>query len=93
MNCFAGYPRPVYGGYWAMLRFARDAKPAPILGEGGNPVIYPTEGEAWQAVTEHLLKYFNGNLRRDGDVLQCTRSAANMLFRLGKKPIPVESRR
>lgn len=90
MNCFAGYVRPVFGGYWAMLRFASDAKPSPVLTDGGAPVVYETECEAWKAVTAHLLRYFNGNLRRDGETLTSVKAAANAVFRKGRM-IPVET--
>lgn len=93
MNQFAGYVQEVPMGYRAMLRFAKDARPNPIMGEGGRPVIFATEAEAWREVTKHLLAYFNGDLRRDGETLLAHRQAAEMLFRPGKKPIPVETRR
>src|SRR5690349_3651206 len=81
MNHFAGFPHPVAGGYHAMLRFARDGAPKPVLGEKGHPVIHATEGDAWKAITKHLLAYFNGDLRRDGETLGSAMKAANDLFR------------
>ena len=75
-----------------MLRFARDAEPAPVLGDGGHPVVYATKAEAWQAGTEHLLRYFNGHMRRDGETLTSAKAAANAIFRKGRM-IPVEERR
>ncbi|MFC6487343.1 hypothetical protein [Nitratireductor sp. GCM10026969] len=81
MNEFAGYTRPLpCGGHWAMLRFARDARPKPLQGEGGRPIVFPSEIEALRAVNKHLLAYFNGELRRDGETLSTVQSAANALF-------------
>lgn len=91
MNQFAGYVQPIPNGFRAMLRFARDAKPNPLMGEGGKPEVFSTEAEAWQAVATHLLRYFNSPMFRCGDTVKATaRSEANKLFRLGKKPIPIE---
>lgn len=91
MNHFAGFTRPVVGGHHAMLRFAEDGRPEPVMATSGKPVVYPTELEAWRAVAEHLLRYFNGHMRRDGETLTSARDAANRIFRKGRM-IPVEHR-
>ncbi|HEU4986879.1 MAG TPA: hypothetical protein VFT89_07420 [Rhizobiaceae bacterium] len=80
MNTFSGFARPTIGGYHAMLRFARDASPKPVLGEGGKPIIFPSECEAWKAIAKHLCAYFNGDLRRDGETLTSARAAADAAF-------------
>ncbi|PYE89611.1 hypothetical protein [Phyllobacterium leguminum] len=80
MNQFAGYVIETPIGYRAMLRFAHEARPGPILGPGGNPVIFQTDAEAWKAVATHLLAYFNGDLRRHGATLTTARSEADALF-------------
>jgi hypothetical protein len=91
MNEFAGYTRPVPGGHWAMLRFARDGKPKPIMGKGEKPHVFPTEVEALRAVNRHLLAYFNGDYQRSGEKLQATSKADALfpelrpIFRKGKK--------
>ncbi len=46
MNEFAGFTKPVIGGHWAMLRFARDGHPKPIMEGGEKPKVFPTEIEA-----------------------------------------------
>lgn len=93
MNEFAGYTVPVFGGHWAMLRFARDGKPKPIMGEGEKPIVFPTELEALRAVNAHLLRYFNGvdnhEFRRDGAKLE-RYASAEALFNL--PPIPTKRR-
>ncbi|NLS03601.1 hypothetical protein HGP14_09545 [Rhizobium sp. P32RR-XVIII] len=81
MNEFAGYTRPVPGGHWGMLRFARDGHPKPIMGEGDRPIVFATELEALRAVNRHLLAYFNGDYRRDGAKLEAS-SAGDALFNL-----------
>ena len=91
MNEFAGFTRPVPGGHWAMLRFARDGKPKPIMADGDKPAIFPTELEALRAVNHHLLSYFNGQYRRDGVKCEAAKQAAERIFRKGKS-IPVERR-
>lgn len=91
MNHFAGFTTPVVGGHHAMLRFAEDGKAEPVLGPCGAPKIFPTEMEAWKAVTENLLRYFNGHLRRDGETITSARDAAERIFRKGRV-IPVEHR-
>lgn len=91
MNCYNGFTRAVAGGHHAMLRFAEDGQAEPILGEGGKPIVFATELEAQKAVTHHLLQYFNGKLRRDGEKAGNARAAAEAIFRQGRK-IPVERR-
>lgn len=93
MNCFAAYPRPLPGGgFWAMIRLARDARPKPIMDKGERPVIYPTELEAQKACTKHLLAYFNGDLRRDGKTISARLSAAEALFPGLTKPTLVRQK-
>lgn len=91
MNHFQGYTVPVRGGHRAMLRFAEDGQAEPVLEDGGKPRLFPTELEAQKAVTDHLLAYFNGRLRRDGETLSTARDAAERIFRKGRM-IPVEHR-
>lgn len=77
MNMFSGYPRPLpCGRYWAMLRFAKDGKPKPIMAEGGTPEVFNTELEAQKAVTKHLLAYMNGDYLRVGERLPTAISEA-----------------
>lgn len=91
MNCFAGFTRPIPGGFHAMLRFAEDGQAEPIMGDGGKPVIFANELEAQKAVTLHLLRYINGHFRREGDIAGRVKEEASRLFRKGKM-IPVERR-
>ncbi|MDR6818481.1 hypothetical protein J2X76_003658 [Neorhizobium sp. 2083] len=85
MNEFAGFATPRGTGWWAMLRFARDAKPKPVLGEGGAPIVFDTELEALRTVNRHLVGYMNGpEYRRDGAVIEA-QSAADAVFN-GLKP-------
>lgn len=86
MNEFAGYAHRVPLGWWAMLRFARDAKPKPLLGDRGAPEVFPSELDALRAVNKHLLAYFNGHMVRDGERCGTAKSRAELLF----KTRPVE---
>ncbi|MDO9417011.1 hypothetical protein [Pararhizobium sp.] len=91
MNHYSGYAHAVPSGWWAMVRFARDGRPKPILGDSGAPVVYPTELEAVKAVNASLLRYFNGDyLVRAGDRCSAAKSAANRLFKKGGGTIEVE---
>lgn len=89
MNEYSGYTVPVIGGHWAMLRFAKDGQPKPIMGRGEKPVVFPTELEATKAVLKATFAYFNGDYRRAGDRCQAAKSAADKLFMGGGKVIPV----
>lgn len=92
MNQFNGFTKEVDSGYLAMLRFAEDGQAEPVLGKSGKPVVYPTELEAQKAVTASLLKYFNGNMRRDGETITSAKAELDRIFRKGGKVIPVERR-
>lgn len=83
MNEFAGFATPRGGGWWAMTRFARDAKPKPIMGEGGSPIIFHDELSATKAALHHVLAYFNGRLVASREISggnSSARSAAERLF-------------
>ena len=95
MNHYAGYAHPIPGRrWWAMLRFARDAKPKPILGEGGSPLVFETELEALRAVNKHLLAYLNfpilGGETNAPSLKDARRQRAEKLFRGGGKVVEVE---
>lgn len=88
MNQFNGFTKEVIAGYHAMLRFAEDGQAEPVLGKGGKPIVFPDELAAQKAVIEHLLRYMNGNLRRDGETIKSARAEIDRIFRKGKV-IPV----
>ena len=96
MNCFSAYVREVPRGYWAMLRFARDGKPKPVMGEGDKPIVYQTELEATQEALKHLLAYMNSDYLRVGETASSPRSEAEKvfgtIFKKGRK-IEVERKR
>lgn len=89
MNEFSGYALKRGIGWWAMLRFARDAKPKPLMGDKGAPTVFDTELEALRAVNKHLLAYFNGHLVRDGERCGTAKARAESFF----KPRPAASER
>lgn len=82
MNCSQAYvsPRPV--GFWAMVRLPKDAKARPIM-EEGKPKRFNDAYSAQKAATDRVLEFFNGNLRRDGEVLLSAKARANQLFHAG----------
>lgn len=60
MNKYAAYPLRVQGAWLAMLRFCRDAKPAPVLDKGAKPKVFATEAEAAHECLKHVMAYMNG---------------------------------
>ena len=82
MNKFEAFTRPVVNGHHAMIRLAHESKARPVLCKGGEPEVYPTELEAQRAATEHLCRYVNGKMRRDGETLLQCRRAADAHFKL-----------
>ncbi len=80
LNCFKAFAAPVYGGYNAMVRTAKDAKAKPITGKGGAPLVYRTELEALRAATDGLTTWINGHMERTGEVAGATAAAANAAF-------------
>lgn len=85
MNEFSAYTQPVPGGFRAMVRFARDGKPKPIMEGEERPKIYATELEATKDALAHVLRYFNGvgnhEFRRAGDTL-IAHPSADAIFNL-----------
>lgn len=61
MNEFSGYALKRGIGWWAMLRFARDARPHPLMAKGARPYVFETECEAWKAVAQHAFAFMNGH--------------------------------
>ena len=59
-NKYAAYPQPIPGGYRAMIRVCRDAKPNPVMAKGDKPKVLDTEGAAWKEIALHLLAFMNG---------------------------------
>lgn len=75
MNHFAAYTVPVIGGYWAMCRFAQNAKPWPIL-EDEKPKVFPRETDALIAAQGNVIKHINGTMRRDGETIAICKADA-----------------
>jgi hypothetical protein len=95
MNEFSGYAIHKRGGWWAMTRFARDAKPKPILGEGGAPIVFTDELSATKGALQHVLAYFSGKLVcsgeiKGGTIKQARIDRANRLFLGGGRTVQVE---
>jgi hypothetical protein len=89
MNHFAAYSVPVPGGFWAMCRFAQNARPWPIM-DGDRPKIFAVRSAAIIAAQDHVIKHINGTMRRDGEKIDAAKCKAERLFRKGGKVIPVE---
>ncbi|MDH0126657.1 hypothetical protein N7376_22025 [Brucella intermedia GD04153] len=67
-------------GYYVMLRFARDGRPKPVMGEGDKPIIYPTKLEATERALQDLLAYMNTEYLRCGETASAARTEAEKLF-------------
>lgn len=75
MKEFSGYAHPIPGGWWAMTRFARDAKPKPLLGKGEKPDVFPDKLSATKTALQHVLAYLNGHLVCSGEIKGDARKA------------------
>ncbi|MDB5552110.1 MAG: hypothetical protein JWL86_2094 [Rhizobium sp.] len=90
MNDFRGFAERRAGGWYAMLRFASDGQAEPVLGAGGDPILYGDELTATKAVLAHVLAYFNGHLVRSGEIAGGNikeakfQKAERQLFRKGR---------
>lgn len=80
MNAFFATYKEACGGFYALLRLPKDGFLKPILGKGGNPIIYSTPLAAQEASTRALEAWCNGNLVRDGERLSVVKSEAEKLF-------------
>ena len=71
MNRYSAYPHrvPGHSKWWAMMRLCRDARPAPILDEKGNPKTFQTKGEAAEECLRHMVAFINGRPIR-GEVFE-----------------------
>lgn len=95
MNEFSGFAVKRGTQWWAMTRFARDAKPKPIMAKGDKPRTFPDELSATKAALAHVLAYFNGHLVCSGEIKGGTirdarRARADRLFMGGGKTVVVE---
>lgn len=95
MNRYSAYARRIPGGfgYWAMLRFCRDAHPAPVMAEGDRPKVFATEAEATAECLKHVMAFINGRPIR-GETFETVandaRSKAERLFVGGGRVVEVE---
>lgn len=80
MNEFQAFTKRVMGGFEGYLRIPSDGSAKPILTKGGKPQVFPTELQALASVTDHLVRYVNGHLYRDGAVAGGAMAAAEALF-------------
>jgi hypothetical protein len=88
LNDFEGYPKKIYGDrYVAMLRLAHEGEASPILGKGGKPQTFDSEGEAYKEITKSLLRFLRGNLVRDADVAGHQLAGAHAAFNVEKQPV------
>lgn len=83
MNCFAAYSVPVNGGFWAMCRYAHNAKPWPIM-DGDRPKVFAVQSAAIIAAQDAVIKHINGTMRRDGAKVEALKASADKLFRKGR---------
>lgn len=59
-NKYAAYVQEVPGGYRAMIRVCREAKPNPVMDKGDKPKIYPTRAAALTELLSHVVGFMNG---------------------------------
>ena len=69
MNRFEAYIKPKAVGYWGMIRLARNGEAQPLK-EKGKPIYFEDAFKAQKAVTDHLLRYFNGRLCGEFEPMQ-----------------------
>lgn len=82
LNCFRAFAVPVFGGYHAMVRTAKDADAKPVLSKGGAPHLYRTEVEALRAAIDGLTTWMNGHMERCGEVAGQTVAKAKAAFKI-----------
>lgn len=68
-------------GIHAKLRTASDGEMRPILGKGGDPKVYRSRTEAVQDLLDHVVRYINGHMVRDGEIAGQTRAEAESVFK------------
>ena len=68
-------------GIHAKLRTAHDGEMKPILGRGGDPKVYRNRTEAIEDLLDHVVRYINGHMVRDGEIAGQTRAEAESVFK------------
>lgn len=81
MNDYRYATKEVIGvGVFAFLRTSRDGELKPILEKGGKPKVFSTRASALEDILNHLVRYVNGHLVRDGEIAGETRAKAEAAF-------------
>ncbi len=88
MNEFEAFTQKIPGGHRAIIRLASDGEAKPIIGAGGNPVIFPTELEACKCLLANLIRYVNGHFTRDGEIAGHTAAEVASHFAVEKYERP-----
>lgn len=79
------------GAWRAMVRYSHKADYWPVM-DGDRPAAYPTRQAAEIAALRAQEKHLNGTIVGFGEKVEAARIEANKLFRLGKKPIGIETK-
>ncbi|MFU0503633.1 hypothetical protein [Pseudaminobacter sp. NGMCC 1.201702] len=80
-------------GTWrALVRYSHKADYWPVM-DGDRPAAYPTKDAAEIAALRAQEKHINGTITGFGDKVEAARTETDKLFRLGKKPIDLETKR
>ncbi len=91
MNRFHAKAEWIDGAWRAMVRYSHKATYWPVMA-GERPAGYPTRDAALIAALREQERHMNGTVTGFGPKAEA-KSAAERLFRPGRKPIPVEVRR
>ena len=91
MNHFHAKAEWIEGAWRALVRYSHKADYWPVM-DGERPAGYPTKADAEIAALRAQERHMNGAIRSFGEKVEATHIEANKLFRLGKKPIDLETK-
>lgn len=75
MNEYNAFAKKSFFGYHAYVRFPKHGSAQVLTKKGGGAEVYECEVTALRAALDHLLKYINGNLVRDGVIMDAIEAA------------------
>lgn len=90
MNHFHAKAEWIEGAWRALVRYSHKSDYHLVM-DGRQPAGFPSKAAAELAALRDQERHMNGTITGFGDRVEFAKSEADKLFRLGKKPIAIET--